>query len=361
MKYADLNTKPITRLEPEKKSKGGIILVAILATLLVLSGLVVVFRNKIREVFDPVAIVANVAASELESTDGRTNVLILGSDQRSEESVLSKSTLTDTVLVASIGRIDSDVVLISLPRDLWVNWTDSQGNDRYSKLNAVYPAQYGGSEQLSQTIEDVLGMPVHYYTLVTFDMFKEVIDLLGGVDVTVDNSFTDYFYPVEGKENAPQSERYETVQFIAGTQTMGGDIALKFVRSRKGDNGEGTDFARSKRQQKVIGAIKEKAFSIQTLVNPAKLKSLYETYKNNVDTNIDFSTIQSFYLLSQEIDYEKIISVVLDDRSQAVEGGLLYAPEDTSLYGGAYVLLPQTGDYDQIHAYVQKYLFGDRQ
>jgi hypothetical protein len=107
-------------------------------------------------------------------------------------------------------------------------------------------------------------------------------------------------------------------------------------------------------------AIKDKALSLETIMNPAKLKELYDQYSTNVDTNIDFTTIQSFYTLSQQIDFSKVTSVVLDDRSAPEEGGLLYAPTDTTLYSNQYVLVPKTGDYIQIHAYVQKFLFGEK-
>ena len=60
------------------------------------------------------------------------------------------------------------------------------------------------------------------------------------------------------------------------------------------------------------------------------------------------------------ISFDKVVSVVLDDRSDADAGGLLYHPEDPAPYGGQYVLVPQTGDYSQIHAFVQRYLFGNK-
>jgi len=360
MKYTNFNKNRPNKKKRAMKTR-GIALSVLLAVLVISIVTAYLFREKIAAVFDPIAIVASVAAADLEETDGRTNVLLLGSDKRGDESVLNKPTLTDSLLVASIGRVDNDVVLISLPRDLWVNWIDTKNQKRYSKINAIYPVQYGGVDQLLETTEGVLGIPVHYYMLVNFDLFEESIDILEGIEITVDRTFTDRYYPIEGKERAiPVNERYETIRFNAGAQVMSGKTALKFVRSRKGDNNEGTDFARSKRQQKVIASIKDKALSIRTLINPSKIKNLYETYIKNVDTNIDFSTIQGFYLLSQQVDLNKVVSIVLDDRSQAVEGGLLYAPEDTKIYGGAYVLIPQTGDYSQIHAYVQKYIFGDK-
>ncbi|OGC68981.1 hypothetical protein A2415_04250 [candidate division WWE3 bacterium RIFOXYC1_FULL_39_7] len=339
-----------SRYRDKKKGSTGIL---VFGAGVLLVGIALFFIVKtLGKSLDPISIVASVSASDIEETDGRTNVLLLGSDKRNSGVVSSE--LTDTILVASIGQVDKDLVLISIPRDLWVQSPEGY----HSKVNEIYT--YGGAEEITQVVEDVLGIPIHYHTLVTFDLFREAINVLGGIEITVDRAFTDYEYPVEGKENAPDNERYETVHFEAGKQVMDGDTALKYARSRKGDNDEGTDFARSRRQQKVIMAIKDKALSLETLINPVKLKELYDIYSKSVDTNIDLGTVQSFYLLSQKINFERVTAVVLDDRSEANEGGLLYAPEDTTLYGGRYVLIPRTGDYSQIHAYVQKYVFGGK-
>ncbi|MFC1622075.1 LCP family protein [Patescibacteria group bacterium] len=329
----------------------GIFNIKIVLIIVIILGIVVLAVKNGKGWFDPISIAANISAADLKEDGGRTNVLLLGSDKRKTGKI--ESELTDTLLIASIGRVDHDVVLISLPRDLWVE----SPTGYHSKINAIYA--YGGNPEIMQVVENVLGVPIHYYGVVNFDLFKDVVDILGGVEVVIDNDFTDYFYPIEGKENSPRAERYETVHFEAGSQNMDGETALKFVRSRKGDNGEGTDFARSARQQKVIAAIKTKLLSFQTLVNPVKLKELYDLYSNEVDTNITFSDIQNFYLLSQQIDFSKVISIVLDDRSAADEGGLLYSPEDTELFGGAYVLIPKTGNFSQLHAYVQRYIFGE--
>ncbi|MBU1132765.1 LCP family protein [Patescibacteria group bacterium] len=370
MKYVDLQKQKSIKAFQVEEPRGFLKVLPMLVIITTVFGVLFLFKDKIKSSFNPISIIANVAAADLESSDGRTNILILGSDRRKLGNGNESPLLTDTILVASIGNVDNDIVMISLPRDLWIN-------DYYSKINAVYAVQ--GMRTLKEVVENVMGVPIHYHVLVTFELFEKAVDIISGVDVYVENSFTDYAYPIEGKENdscgvstdvgrdleeegtAPWYIwpcRYETVHFEEGLQTMDGPTALKYVRSRKGDNNEGTDFARAKRQQNVISAIKEKALSIETLINPAKLKGLYDIYVENVVTNIDFQTIQSFYLLSQQIDFEKMISVVLDDRSEADAGGLLYAPEDTTLYAGQYVLVPQTGNFDQIHAYIQKYIFG---
>lgn len=367
MKYTNV------KIKKEKKLRK----IPTLALVLLIGGLIAtawfVIKNKGRGNFSRISIVTSVSAADVKETDGRTNILILGEDKRSTGPVTS--VLTDTILVASIGKIDKDVVLISVPRDLWVE----SSNGYHMKINALYA--YNGIEETEKAVSQVLGIPIHYRILVNFQLFEDAINLLDGINVNVEHAFTDYYYPVEGKENdlcgKTQDEvdkmlsegqdqlqvvpcRFLTVSFKEGQQTMDGVKALQFARSRHGDNNEGTDFARAKRQQKIIMGVKDKALSLQTLINPQKLKDLYNLYSKNVETDVDLGTLQNFYLLSQQIKFNKITSVVLDDRSNATSGGLLYSPVDTSLYGGAYVLVPQTGDYTQIHAYVQKYLFGDK-
>ena len=130
-----------------------------------------VFRNKIKTYLNPVSIVANVTSASLKETDGRTNVLILGSDKRTNSNI--GSNLTDTILVASIGKVDKDVVLISLPRDLWVNWESSSGVTQTSKINAIYAMDNKNAQTLMKSIEEVLGLPIHYYGIVNFDLFEK--------------------------------------------------------------------------------------------------------------------------------------------------------------------------------------------
>ena len=310
-------------------------------------------RRGFSALLDPISIVTSVVgSSDLLETDGRTNLLILGLDTRLGQ--VDSPTLTDTIIVASLGHAKNDVLMISLPRDLWVK--SSSGN--YSKLNAVY--ELSGISDSVKVVEEILGVPVHYYAVVDFVAFTKMIEVLGGIDVDVETTFDDYYYPVEGMENAEDlNQRYTHVHFDKGLQKMDATTALIFSRSRKGDNGEGTDFARAKRQQKVILAIRNKALSFETLANPIKLKELYDTYKEYVQTNVGLSEIEALYQAGEKIETESIRAIVLDDRSEEAQGGLLHAPEDTTLYGGSYVLIPKVGNYSQIHAYISKFLFGE--
>jgi len=376
MKYTDIS-KQKNMMKKESENKGLVKFLLLIVVLATIVGGLYFFKDKIIKAFNPIKFVANISAENLKETDGRTNVLLLGSDKRDGGAEGGRQPLTDTILVASIGSVDNDVVLISLPRDLWIS-------TNHSKINAVYAfaelTKTGtGAEELKKVIQEVLGIPIHYHVLVNFNLFEQVIDVLGGIEVNVTNAFIDTHYPIEGKETDTCGKtqeditkigdkiseydfpcRFETIEFKTGLQKMDGKTALKYARSRHGNNNENTDFARAKRQQEVITAIKSKGLSLQILLNPSKIKGLYDAYATNVDTNIDLQTVQSFYLLSQRLDFNKIVSVVLDDRSEANSGGLLYNPVDATLYGGQWVLIPQTGDFSQIHAYVQKYLFGGK-
>lgn len=307
---------------------------------------------------NPIKIANDISKPDLKSTDGRINILILGIDKRVEGNAV-KSVLTDSILVASIGVNEKNVTLISLPRDLWV---ESKLGIK-GKINSVYN-QYNsstgkvlGPEGTKDVVEEVLGIPVHYNVTINFEVFKKIIDTLGGIEVDIENSFTDSEYPIEGKENAPMNERYETITFNKGREKMDGERALKYVRSRHGQGEEGTDFARSKRQQKVILAIKDKMMQASTLIDLPKLKELFSIYEKDVETNITNEDLTKFYSLYRIINFDKFKRIVLDDRSDAEAGGILYSPEDTTAYGGAYVLIPRSGDFSQIHAYVKKYLF----
>ncbi|MBI2414298.1 LCP family protein [candidate division WWE3 bacterium] len=379
MSYVDLGKtveqhqqrKEIAKKREINSSKKGIFVALFLLALLI--GFITLFGKNVVALFDPVSIVGDVSAPKIKEVDGRTNVLIIGVDRRSTGP--ETSVLTDTLLFASIGRTDGKVSMISLPRDLWVE-ADSGKGPHFMKINSVYAID--GLTELKKVTENVLGMPVHYYIVVDFNLFRKVIDILGGIDVNVENAFIDYEYPKEGHEAdycGRSNEdvvrldgqplyvifpcRYDKVEFKAGMQTMNGDSALKFARSRHGNNNEGTDFARAHRQQKVIMAVKDKAFSLNTIMDISKIKELYDSYAKSVETNVSLDDIQGFLALSRKTDISTVRSIVLDDRSGADAGGLLYHPSDSSLYGGAYVLIPKANDYAQIRAYVQRYIFGE--
>ena len=161
--------------------------------------------------------------------------------------------------------------MISVPRDIW---SDSLKD----KVNSAYhygeEKKKGGGLTLSKAIvSDVVGLPIQYALVLDFSGFEKVINLVDGVEVNVPKSFTDPDYPIPGKENDECNNdpeyrcRYEALHFDAGVQVMDGARALKYVRSRHAEGDEGSDFARGKRQQEVILALKTKLMSKDIYLN----------------------------------------------------------------------------------------------
>jgi anionic cell wall polymer biosynthesis LytR-Cps2A-Psr (LCP) family protein len=201
---------------------------------------------------------------------------------------------------------------------------------------------------------------------------------MGGLDINVDNTFDDYQYPLDGKETdscghtdaeievfaSDSAEqlvqnfpcRYKQIHFDKGLNHMSGETALEFVRSRYATQTiERSDFARSKRQEKVIKAFKDKVLSAQTFINPAKIISLYNVLSGSIDTDIKQNEFDDFIRLAQKMQSAKIQSGVLDAGDEKNNRpGLLINPQSSADYGYAWVLTPRIGDgnFSEIQQYI---------
>lgn len=325
----------------------------------------------------------------LHSSNDRVNVLLLGIPGGTHDG----TNLTDTIMVASYNLKTNQLYLFSIPRDLWLPALKS-------KANAVYEIglSEGSGLGLAKTVMgNVLGLPINYALRVDFRGFVQAIDAISGIEVVVDKPFDDYLYPIQGKENdlcgnreeerdfnedeakklniepgkkkvlitadgsiatdsAEEDKgikyfscRYEHIRFDKGKMDMSGAVALAYVRSRHGTNGEGSDFARAKRQQKVIEAVRNKILSLETLANPRKAADLLKALGKSIDTDISVRDALEFYKLSRKLD--KTYNFVLND-------SLLIHPSSSS-YGGAYVLISQDDDFSTVQGYVRRILTGE--
>ncbi|OGF31093.1 hypothetical protein A3H09_04145 [Candidatus Falkowbacteria bacterium RIFCSPLOWO2_12_FULL_45_13] len=278
----------------------------------------------------------------------RINILLLGIGGKNHDGGL----LTDTIILASLKPSQKKVALVSFPRDLAVP-IENMGWQRINSVNAYAEMKTPGSGglALSQTISDILETPIDYYLTVDFTGFEKIIDHLGGVKINVENTLDDYKYPILGNEDAPWDRRWEYLHIAKGEQTMDGGLALKYVRSRHAFGTEGSDFARARRQQKVLEAIKEKVMSINTLFKPAMISKIIGEINNNHSTNLKIWEIIKLWSLSIDINSENIYNRVLDDSP----GGLLVA---TTGEDGAFLLAPKSGDFSEIK-YLVKNIFTD--
>ncbi|MBU1203391.1 LCP family protein [Patescibacteria group bacterium] len=242
--------------------------------------------------------------------------------------------LTDTLMIASFQPSTKEAAIFSLPRDMIVPITP--GN--YKKVNSVYTIGQnngiGGGQFVKQIISDTFDIDIHYFAAVDFQGFIEMIDEIGGIDINVETSFVDNQFPT-------YDEKWQSVSFQAGWQKMDGITALHYARSRHGNHGEGSDFARIKRQQKIIIAAKDKMTSFNTLINPKKITNLFSMFSKYTTTDLEPWEAVKLVHLAKDLNTQKIVTQSIDDRP----GGYL---KSGIALDGAYILQPTTGNFSQI-------------
>lgn len=306
---------------------------------------------------------------ELKQKDSQINILLLGIGGGKHDG----PSLTDTIIFASINPKTNNITLVSLPRDLWVPDIKSRINEAYASGEAKRKG--GGLILTKAVVEKILGKDVNYGLRIDFDGFTKAVDLVGGIEIEVERSFDDYEYPIDGKENDPcdheQEEleglatassqleafpcRYKHLHFNKGVQLMNGNTALEYVRSRHAEGEEGSDFARSKRQTKVIKAFKDKIFSLQLIANPGKLFSLYDIVRQSIDTDIKDDEFDDFIKLFGKMKNTKTQNAIIDTGDNVKNReGLLINPETNNKYDYRWVLTPRLGDnnFSEIQEYV---------
>ena len=267
--------------------------------------------------------------SKLKGEDeGRVNILLLGIGDPGHDG----GNLSDTNMVVSLNTKTNpaQVSMISIPRDTRV-YIPGHG---YAKINEANSA--GGPQLAEQTVSDTLGIPIHYYVTADFTGLKQAVDAVGGVDINAPDDLYDPEYPCDNNQ-------YRSCGFKlkAGQQHMDGTTALKYARCRKGTCGD--DFGRAIRQQQVLQAMREKALSLQTLSNPAKVTNLINAAGDNIKTDLSLANIQRLRDLTKNLNTSDINNVVFSTKPN---GFLKQDPYSSDL-------LPVGGNFDDIQAFVQ--------
>ncbi|MEP7166399.1 MAG: LCP family protein [Candidatus Woesebacteria bacterium] len=275
--------------------------------------------------------------------------------------------LADTILVARILETQKKVVLISIPRDLWVKIPYNGGDGVTGKINSAYAigidthnyvdkiekynGTNGGGTLAKDVIEQVTGLKVDKYVTIDFSGFEQAVDSIGGVDLTVDRAFTDYEYPIAGRETldcttyasgsstleTSESDliatgkldqsllkglpkdypcRYELLHFDTGKQHLDGKLALKYVRSRHSSE-DGNDFARSRRQRLLIEAVTDKLFSLGAVT---KIPSFFATLRSHIDTDLSATDIVGQLPKAQEIRGYEVVNLALSTDNYLGQG-----------------------------------------
>lgn len=244
--------------ERRRGRRAALIAFGLVAVLVIGVGIVVgSYLNELRNSYEKRSVVdITRAEGERPEADEGTgqNILLLGSDKRSEEAAAAEGVTgqrSDVMMLVHIADDGESVYITSFPRDLYVD-IPGHGKDR---INAALA--FGGPSLAVTTVEDYTGVPIDHVALIDFEGIEGLVDTLGGVDVQVPTDF-----------------EADGIEYTAGTQSMDGREALVFVRQRK-QFADG-DFQRNRNQQAVLKGIADKLISADTLTDPRRLADTIE-------------------------------------------------------------------------------------
>jgi polyisoprenyl-teichoic acid--peptidoglycan teichoic acid transferase len=301
----------------------------------------------------------NSGIAQAQRNQDRVNILMLGYGGAQHDGAY----LTDSIILLSLDFKQNKTTLISVPRDLWVQIplnnsenqsypakinqafaSDTMLRGSFSKLSerAISESLLKGGDTSKDVVAELLGMSVDYFIAIDFEGFREVVDILGGVEVYVDNEFTDYTYPNGNNVNGPlcaakgdkeSSCRYREVHFDAGLQYLDGKRALQYVRSRHAVGEEGSDFARSKRQQRLLAAVQDKALSLNMA---PRVFSVMEALQGHLQTDLSVADIKNLSEYLADVNFEEAERIALDDSNFLI-------PAKSN--DGQWILIPSKGLY----------------
>ena len=230
----------------------------------------------------------------------RVNVLVMGLDYRDWEA--GETPRTDTMILLTLDPLNNTAGIISIPRDLWVSIPGFE----YGKINTayylgeVYNVPGGGAALASETVEELLGVPVHYYAQIDFQAFIDFIDHIEGVRLTFDEPMV-----------LDRLGQWNTVTIPPGTITLPGEYALAYVRSR---STEGGDFDRASRQQNLIMAVRDRILEFDmfpTLM--ANAPEIYGDLSEGINTNMSMNQALQLAWSALDVDRNDISQVIISN------------------------------------------------
>jgi len=267
---------------------------------------------------------------------GRINILVMGLDKRPTDG--PDPTRTDTMFVMSVDPSAHTARGLAMPRDLYVDIPTKSGKSTYKdRINTVYEVgeiqKYdgGGAALAKQVVGKLLGIKINYYVVVDFQGFKQVVDLLGGIDVDV---------PAPGLNDPYYSETekpgdYFPCIFKPGVFHMNSSQALCYARSR--NYSPGGDLDRILRQQRIVYAVMKKATDLHVLADPGNVLNLWKRYRDTVVTDLNDIQIPGYAKMAAGIDPDQLAFLSIGPATRPFT-----TPE------GAAVLLPSEAGIKQI-------------
>lgn len=294
---------------------------------------------------NPLSVLSALRDAPLKNDQGRVNILVAGNS--ADDLGHNGGELTDSIMVISVDTQKNTAMMLSVPRDMWVQLPAGG----HGKINSVYPDS--GMSGLASVIEDELGLPIHYNTLVNYKAFKDLVDAVGGISITIKSEDPRGIY--DPNLDYTSARCCALAKYPNGPVNLNGKQALNLARARGDGGGYGFplgDFDRTQHQRQMLLAIKQKASSPSVIANPVKISNLVSAVGSNAKTDLSLPEMQTLFKVMKKIDDSKIDSYNVNT---------LKGPGTTMLAnytapGNQSALIPAAGldDYSEIAVQIKK-------
>ncbi len=299
---------------------------------------------------NPFALLGVFHPVPLKNQGGRVNILVAANS--SDDPGHNGANLTDSIMVLSVNTSNNTALMLSVPRDLWV---DIPGNG-YSKINAAYPD--GGMDLLQQVVQDKLGMTIDYQALVNYGAFKDLVNAVGGITITIKSSDPRGIY--DPSLDYTTRNCCALAKYPNGPVTLNGKQALNLARARGDGYGSygfpASDDDRTMHQRQMLMAVKDKASQANVIANPFKVSALVDAVGNNVKTNLQLDEVETLYTYMKKINDNNIASYNVN----SLKGPGTTMLQNASMDGQS-VYIPAAGldDFSEIQAQIRRILSSD--
>ncbi|MFP4135542.1 MAG: LCP family protein [Candidatus Acetothermia bacterium] len=237
--------------------------------------------------------------NELVKQGEKVNLLVLGIDHIEG----TQARRSDTMMVASIDPENNRASLVSIPRDLYVKYPDG----KFRRINAAYAID--GADLATEMVSNFLGVPLDFHMVVDYEGFREIVDLMGGVEITVDErlQYTD--------EAAGLN-----IDIEPGKQTLDGQEAMGYVRYRA----DQSDLQRISRQQKFLNALLQGGVQMEGW---SQVKSLIDTGRKYAETNLSLMDMYDLGRTVQNLEMDDFEMATLSGKPERVDNKSVLLPQ----------------------------------
>lgn len=256
--------------------------------------------------------------------NGRSNILLFGTSE--DDPGHPGGDLTDSIMVVSTNQKTHETFLVSIPRDLHVNYGKACVSGYQGKVNVVYSCtKDNGSEDeasaaLRTKIGEVLGLDIQYSAHVNYTVLRQAVDAVGGITVNITSDDPRGILDRNFDWDCPKGgQTCYNVKYPIGPANLDGKHALYLARAR-GDDPLGRTYGlgrsnpdREDNQRKILIALKDKAASAGVLTNPVAVNNLLDALGDNLRTNFDAAEIKTLLELAKNTKNDNITSFTLED------------------------------------------------